>query len=205
VLTPAEAADCLRHGGLVAHATTSLLGLAADPRSDAGLDRLDALKSRATAQGYVLVAGRLLDCSGWVAADASEAWFLLEHPWSGPVTVVAPAGPAAPRRIQGPGDTVAVRLDRHPSCLALAAELGTPWVSTSVNLPGEPPALTWEDVPEAVGRSLSGVLSAGPAPLGTASSLVRVLEGEVELVRAGPVALGELRQALRDRHGVRHG
>ncbi len=205
VLTAAETADCLRQGGLIAHATTSLLGLAADPRSTAGLDALDGLKSRVAAKGYVLVAGRLPDCTGWVAADAADAWFLLEHAWSGPVTVVAPAGPAAPARIRGPGDTVAVRLDGHPACLALAAELGVPWVSTSVNLPGEPAALTWQDVPEAVARSLSGVLPTGPAPLGTASTLVRVLGGEVEVLRAGPVAVEELRLALRDRRDVRHG
>lgn len=187
----AQAAACLRQGRLIVHPTEGLYGLGADAVQDAALDALDALKGRRPEQGYILIAANLADCDGWFMPEPRVA-ALLAHTWSAPLTVVCAAGPLAPRRVCHSEGTVALRIDRHPATQALGAALQRPWVSTSVNLGGQPPALHWRDMAPEVAQAIAGVYDLQPLPRGSASTLVRMSGGSLQLLRAGELALQDI-------------
>lgn len=193
--SPADAADALRAGRLIAHATEGLYGIAADPLCPAALAALDALKGRAAGQGYVLIAANARDCEGWAAADA-QVRALLAHDWPTPLTVVCAAGPQVPAPVRGEDGTVALRIDRHPASQAIGAQLQHPWVSTSLNLRGQPPARHWRDVPPALAQALAGALALGPEPRGVPSTLVRLAGGQLQIVREGELRLEAIQQVL---------
>lgn len=191
----ADAATSLRQGGLVAHPTSSLYGIAADPLQDAGLDALDALKGREPGRGYVLVAAAAADCRGWFA-EVERLSSLLAWPWPFPLTIVAPAGQVAPARVRHLDGTVAIRVDSHPAVLALGAALRQPWVSTSLNLPGAPPLPDCANLPMPLARALAGVFDFGPPPSGQPSTILRVLPQGAVVVRLGALTLQAVAEAL---------
>jgi len=190
-----EAAAALRAGRLIVHATEGLYGIAADPLRADAVAALDNLKGRLEGQGYILIAASAHDCNGWTDCTR-DVMALLAHRFPTPLTIVCPAGPQVPSRVRGEGASVALRIDRHPASQAIGAELRHPWVSTSLNLHGQPPATHWRDVPSALAQALGGVLDLGPAPHGTASTIVRVTAGKVAIVRAGELNLEAIQQVL---------
>src|SRR5215218_6244493 len=119
LLTPNDAADVLRHGGVVAYPTEAVWGLGCDPFDESAVMRLLALKQRPVDKGLILIAGALTQLDGlldWDALpnDRAEAVFAT---WPGPHTWIVPTTGRVPRWITGAHDGVAARVSAHPQVL----------------------------------------------------------------------------------------
>lgn len=194
-------ADLLDRGGVLAIPTESSYGLAADPSNAEGIDRVYGLKGREAVRALPVV-----------AADRSQIAALgldvgvLDHPelaplvaafWPGPLTVVLPALDAArdlPAR--APDGTVAVRIPGHEGLLRLLAELGRPLTATSANRSGEPPILDPEEAARFLAAVPAGadavVIDGGVLPGGPPSTLIRLRDGRVEVLREGAIGCAAL-------------
>ncbi len=193
-LRGADAVAYLRDGALVAHATTSLLGIGANPLSDRAMDALDTLKGRHRGEGYVHVVDCAEHARGWISAADLQRWLAIDLP--GPVTWVLAAGPAVPARVRGPAGTIAIRRDTHPCVQWLCGALGHPIVSSSLNLPGAAPAEDLDAIPAALVAALAGAFVRPPAPVGAASTVVAPTSGGWRLLREGAVSKAALIAAL---------
>lgn len=184
--TAAGAADALRWGALVAHPTTGLWGIAADPFHAQGLAALDRLKARAPGSGYINVAGTATLFDGWYVEDPVVRR-LLEGQFAGPLTLICAAGPAAPVGAVASDGSVAIRVEPHPAVVAITAALGRPVVSTSLNLSGEPPANDPTRLPPALADALAGSYVCDPPPAGLASTLLAWRPPSLTCLRRGAV------------------
>lgn len=190
-----EAVALLEQGHLVVHPTEGVYGIAADAYSAVGLDRIEALKGRVAGRGWVLVASTGAGARAWLAPDPLVQ-LALEHPWSGPVTVIARAAVEAPRRVVAADGFAALRIDRHPVVASLGARLLRPWVTTSLNDTGQPPCHDVTALPLHLVQALAAVCDGPPRPRGRASTLIRWDAGRLTVVRAGDVTPDELRAVL---------
>jgi len=129
----------LRAGGIVAHATEGVWGLACDPFDPAAVFRLLGLKGRSVKKGLVVI--------GADAAEFAEELSVLNEvdearvrkSWPGANTWLVP-NITFPDWISGGRDSVAVRVPAHRQARDLCATFGGPLVSTSANPSGRPPA-----------------------------------------------------------------
>lgn len=135
-----EALAALRRGGLIAYPTEGVWGLGCDPRNEAAVLRLLALKQRDVAKGLILIASEVAQLEPWVdLAALSEAQQLaVRASWPGPNTWIIPTVANAPRWISGAHNSIAVRVTAHPLVRALCDGFGGALVSTSANIGGEP-------------------------------------------------------------------
>ncbi len=129
----------LRQGGVVAHATEGVWGLACDPFDRNAVGRILALKRRRPDKGLILI-GADADCFApeleRLAAAERQA---VESTWPGAVSWVLPTQ-RFPAWIAGAhAGCVAVRVPGHAQARAICAGLGGPLVSTSANPTGHPP------------------------------------------------------------------
>ena len=133
-------AELLRSGGLIAYPTEGVWGLGCDPRSQAAVLRLLALKQRGVDKGLILIAASEAQLTAFIdmgaLTDAQRV--AVRASWPGPNTWVVPAAPDAPRWITGDHDGIAVRVTAHPVVRALCDAFGGALVSTSANLAGQP-------------------------------------------------------------------
>ena len=159
LLTIAEAAVVLEGGGVIAYPTEAVWGLGCNPFDETTVTRLLAIKQRPADKGVIIIAGALDQFDGlldWDAlpTDRSEAVFAS---WPGPHTWIVPATGRVPHRITGAHDGVAVRVSAHPVVVALCTAFGTPLVSTSANLGGEPPAFNRGQLDPVLLKQLDGM------------------------------------------------
>ncbi len=177
------ALTALRRSGVVAYPTEGVFGLGCDPRDDAALTRLLALKGRPAAAGLILIAAEFSQLAPWLAPLEPAHEARAAATWPGPVTWVWPASVAVDRRLTGGRATLAVRVTAHPVASALCHAFGGALVSTSANYHGEPPARTAAEVRATFGATVDAVIDAPCGGLPGPTEIRDALTGAV--LRAG--------------------
>ena len=133
------AANHLRRGHLVAHATESVVGLGTSVYSAAGFDKLMTVKSRMEAKKFLVIAANLSQVQEVADIEVPLQAEILES-WPGAVTWVLPLCSQAPTWLASEEGEVAIRMTGHKQATQLC-ELSGP-VSTSANRAGKVPAKT---------------------------------------------------------------
>ena len=186
--SPAEAAalvELLERGGVAALPTETFYGLAANPWSEAGVERVFAAKGRDDGKPLpVLIAGASdLAGLGIDVADAMLArWVAL---WPAPLTVVLPV--ARPIAASRGNRTLAVRVPALPSLRRLLASTG-PVTGTSANRSGDEPIADPDRVASSLGSSIELLIDGGATPGGLPSTIVDATREAPILLRAGAFA-----------------
>ncbi|MES1929822.1 putative translation factor [Salinisphaera dokdonensis CL-ES53] len=133
------AARILTAGGLVAHATEGVWGLACDPLNPRAVLRLLALKRRDVKRGLILIGAEIQHLDLFVASGADDAWARAVESWPAPITWLLPAASGTPWWLTGEHDSIALRQTAHADSAALCRAFGSALVSTSANRSGRPP------------------------------------------------------------------
>jgi L-threonylcarbamoyladenylate synthase len=74
--------------------------------------------------------------------------------------------------------------------------LGSPITGTSANVSGRPDPESLEEVKEQLGGRLGFIVGCGPAPAGTASTIVDITSGAPKLLRTGAISLESIRAVM---------
>lgn len=178
-----QAARAIAEGGIVAHPTEGVYGLACDPYNRAAIERLLRIKRRDPAKGLILVAASLDQLLPFIAPlDAPTRSRLLAR-WPGPTTYIVAAAPSLDTLISGNRNTVAIRVTDHPLSAQLCKELERPIISTSANRADRPPARTAQEVRLRFGPLIDLILA---GPLGGRDAPTEIRDAATDrIVRAG--------------------
>jgi L-threonylcarbamoyladenylate synthase len=179
----ARAASALRDGHVALLPAEGLYGYHALASSQVGIERLESLKPRGDAKGWIALVARPTDAYRWIAAVAAPAAVLIHAHWPGPLTLVLPAGPTVPAALLGPDGTVALRCPGSDFLRAVVLAAGGLVVSTSANEPGASPP---SSAPAANPEGVALVVDAGPLS-GAASTVARVDGERVIVLRRGAI------------------
>lgn len=190
-----EAAEVLVSGGIVAFPTETVYGLGGDARRPEAVERIFAAKGRPADNPLIVHVGRLEDAVALAAGVSPLERRLMERFWPGPLTLVLPVRPGAVApQVTAGLDTVAVRVPDHPLARRLIAEAGCPVAAPSANRSGRPSPTLAAHVLEDLNGRIDGVLDGGPTGVGLESTVVRVLDGVIYILRPGGVT-AEMLQA----------
>lgn len=185
----ATAARALRAGRLVVLPTDTVYGLAALPEAES-VRWLYRAKGRQPGNPVVLL---LADPSaaGRYARLSSRAQGLIRRHWPGALTLVLPAKPGTSwGGISRGGRTVALRVPENDLCRRMIRLSGGALAVTSANASGAPAPVSARNLDLQILAFSELVVDAGPARVGKPSTVARVREGKVELLRPGTVRLG---------------
>ena len=188
------AVEQLKSGRVVAFPTDTLYALAVDPRNPRALERLLALKGRATEKTVALVAASLLQARE-VAVFDENALRLAAQFWPGPLTLVVPALPGVLEPVRSPSGLVGVRVPAHPVACALARLAGTPLTATSANPSGSPATPDPNDIAERL-PAVDAIVDAGRLAGGPPSTFVQLDHGGVTILREGAIAGARVLESL---------
>ena len=189
-----KARQILQQGGVVAVPTETVFGLLARADRPEAVDRIYQIKGRTRKKPLVLMASDLETARK--SGEFSEAALRLARRfWPGPLTLVVPAGPEAPKTLVHEG-TLGIRVPDFEPLLALLQDLaGIPIASTSANPSGAPPARTPEEVLRALGDAVDLVI---PEPAGgqAPSTVVQTATDPPRVLRKGGIPVLALEEAL---------
>jgi len=191
-----EAAALIASGGVVAFPTETVYGLGGDARSEAAVREIFAAKGRPSDNPLIVHAADAEGAAALAAGVTALERRLMEAFWPGPLTLVLPVRPGAVCAAVTAGlDTVAVRVPGHDLARRLIAAAGCPIAAPSANRSGRPsPTMASHVLGDLSGR-IDGVLDGGETGVGLESTVVRVLGGDIHVLRPGGVTAEQLRRA----------
>jgi L-threonylcarbamoyladenylate synthase len=193
----AEAAACLRAGGLVAVPTETVYGLAADATSDAAVAAIFAAKERPAINPLIAHVFDL-DAAREHAIFRPEAERLARAFWPGPLTLVLPAAPASRISLLARAglDTVALRSPSDETARALIEAAGVPLAAPSANRSGRVSPTTAAHVVADLDGRVDWILDGGPCRFGLESTIVEVVADRPALLRPGAIATEAIESVL---------
>lgn len=178
-LAALRAAAVLYRGGIIAHHTATLPGVAANPQHAKAVNRLVRFKQRNGP--FLLLADSLRSATALIRFYSPHLRKLIRESWPGPVTLIVPAKPGL-HPICYRKSRVAVRVDASLQTRQLAAACGGFLLSSSLNRRGGATAEPDRKLRMRWHRHLDAVLQ-GPASTGKASVLLRVWRNDSTTIR----------------------
>jgi len=184
----ARAGGLIGEGQPVAVPTETVYGLAADARNAEAVARIYAAKGRPDFNPLIVHVPDLAAAEALGVFGAVERALAVRF-WPGPLTLVVPRTADCPvASIATAGlDTIALRVPGHRAMQALLAESGAPLAAPSANASGGVSPTKAEHVLASLDGRIALVIDDGPTTAGVESTIVRVKDGAVEILRPGPV------------------
>jgi tRNA threonylcarbamoyl adenosine modification protein (Sua5/YciO/YrdC/YwlC family) len=199
-----RAVQALAEGKVVAFPTETVYAVAASALDSAATAKLLAAKRRKPGrQPLTLAVKSADDALDYVPRMSGLAQRLARRCWPGPITLVChddhPESaltqlPPPVREAVVPSGTIGLRVPGHPVFLDVMRMLAGPIVVSSANRSGQADSQTAADVVRALGDDVHLVLDDGPSRFGVPSTVVKVNNTEMELLRVGVVSEQTLRR-----------
>lgn len=191
-----RAAVELKAGGLVIFPTETVYGLAADALNEDAVRLAYEAKGRPEGQPLPVQIADVEQLTLITARVPDVAAKLIEKYFPGPLTIVLPRSAVLPELVTAGRPSVGVRMPDHPVALALIRQTGGPIIATSANISGKPVPKTADEAVGYLGRSVRVVLDAGPARIGSPSTVVDVTVTPPRIIRVGAVPVRELQDLI---------
>ena len=189
----AEGAALILAGQPVAVPTETVYGLAADATSSEAVARIYAAKGRPSFNPLIVhVADLAMAETLGAFGDFERA--LAEALWPGPLTLVVPRRGGCPVATLATAglDTIAIRVPAHRAMQALIAASGRPLAAPSANASGGISPTRAAHVAASLAGRIALVIDDGPCAAGLESTIARVVDGRVVVLRPGPVTSEQL-------------
>jgi tRNA threonylcarbamoyl adenosine modification protein (Sua5/YciO/YrdC/YwlC family) len=190
------AVQTLAEGGVVALPTETVYGLAVSALDEGAVGRLLAMKDRSEAKPLTLAIKSADEARDYAPDLCALGRRLARRCWPGPLTLVVDDShpeslvrqlPARVRQAVSPRDSIGLRVPGHPMILDVLRMLAGPLALTSANRAGMPESVTAKQIIDTFGEQVQLVVDDGPCRFGQPSSVVRVVNGRIEILRAGVV------------------
>lgn len=197
-----RAVQALVEGRLVVFPTETVYGIAANALDASAVARLCEAKGRKAGHALALAVKGLDEALDYVPNLSRLGRRLARRCWPGPVTLVVENDhpdsllyrlPPEVQTAVAPTKTIGFRVPGHEFFLETLRYLAGPLVLTSANLSGQPEATTGREAASALGDRVDVVLDDGPCRYGQASSVVKVMNNHLEVLRVGVVPEKTLR------------
>jgi L-threonylcarbamoyladenylate synthase len=189
----AAGAALIAAGQPVAVPTETVYGLAADATDSDAVARIYAAKGRPSFNPLIVHVADLAMAEALGVFGAAER-ALASALWPGPLTLVVPrrADCAVATLATAGLDTIAVRVPAHRAMQALIAASGCPLAAPSANASGAISPTRASHVAAGLAGQVALVIDDGPCAAGLESTIAGVVDGQVAVLRPGPVTAARL-------------
>ncbi|MGS0683472.1 L-threonylcarbamoyladenylate synthase [Shewanella sp. 125m-7] len=178
---PADVAELVEQGGVIAYPTEAVYGLGCDPDNNDAIELLLQIKQRPWQKGLILVAGDYQQLLPYIDESqlTAEQLAFAHGKWPGPFTFIMPIKPGLSHLLSGSFDSIAVRVTAHEGVKALCAAINKPIVSTSANLTGQEPALTGAEVKQQFEGIIAGLVIGELGSQASPSTIIDAKSGKI--------------------------
>lgn len=185
-------AQIIKGGGLVAFPTETVYGLGADALNPVAAAGIFEAKKRPSFDPLIVHVADPGETERIVRVIEPKGLKLMEKFWPGPLTIVMEKKNSVPDIVTSGLPTVAVRMPVHPAARSLIRASGTPIAAPSANRFGCLSPTTAQHVYNQLGESVDLILDGGPCSIGIESTIVKVMNNRIYLLRPGGTATEEI-------------
>ncbi len=192
------AVEYLKNGGVVVFPTETVYGIGANATSKSAVNKIFKVKNRASDNPLIVHISNM-DMLNIVAKKVSNIEKKLIDAFSpGPFTIVLEKSDNVPYNVTSGLNTVGVRMPNNEVAISLIAKCGFPLAAPSANISGRPSGTNIEDIKEELEDRVDCMIDGGICDVGIESTVVRVIDKVVHILRPGYVTLEDIAKIHKD-------
>lgn len=190
----ANAAEDIAAGKLIVYPTETVYGIGADIYNEAAVKNLYVVKKRPFDMPLsVAVSDKAM--LERVAVLNENADKLIKAFLPGPLTIIIKKQSDVPDIVTSSSQKVGIRIPDNRFALELIRRTG-PIVATSANLHSHPDAVDIDSAIADFGDKVDTYIDAGSCTIGMPSTIVWLMDNQVEIVRQGAIPADKIREVL---------
>ncbi len=181
----------LKNDGIIAFVTDTVWGIGCLPTSERACKRIYEIKQRDQRKPLILMSNSVYNLVKYVDSVPEKAEELINKYFPGALTLVMKKSNNVPNWLSTNLDTIGIRVPKNDTFKALCEFIpGRVLATTSANLSGIDPAITYEQVVKNYDLKVDYVIEDfGNHAKGTASTVAGVFDDEVTIYRQGIVKI----------------
>lgn len=188
-----KGAQIIRDGGLVGIPTETVYGLGACAYNAGAC--LEIFKAKGRPADNPLIVHILNPEDAEKIAITSKLYYrLAEKFMPGPLTIIMPKRDIIPDEVTAGLDSVAVRCPVHKVARRIIELSGVPIAAPSANKSGMPSPTTAQHVYNDMNGEIPLIIDAGACEVGVESTVIKITEDEIILLRPGAITVEMLRE-----------
>ncbi len=182
-----EAATSIKNGEIVLFPTETVYGIGANALDETAVDKIFKAKGRASDNPLIVHICNISMLENLVKEVGEIEKKLIENFWPGPLTIIFDRKECVPNKVTAGLDTVGIRMPSNKIASKLIEFSRLPIAAPSANISGKPSGTRIEDIIDELDGKVEYILDAGMADIGVESTVVRVIDNKVHILRPGKI------------------
>ena len=182
-----EAAEEIKNGKLVLFPTETVYGIGANALDSNAVSNIFKAKGRASDNPLIVHICDIKMLNELVKKVTSIELNLINNFWPGPLTIIFDKKDCVPYSVTAGLETVGVRLPNNKVAQELIRKSECPIAAPSANVSGKPSGTKIEDIIDELDGKVDYILDAGMTDIGVESTVVRVIQNKVHILRPGKI------------------
>lgn len=190
-----EAAMEIKEGKIVLFPTETVYGIGANALNEKAVNKIFEAKGRASDNPLIVHICNLEMLNSLVQEIGEIEEKLINNFWPGPLTIIFNRKDCIPNNVTAGLNTVGIRMPSNSVARKLIEFAELPIAAPSANISGKPSGTKIEDIIDELDGKVDYILDAGMVDIGVESTVVRVVDNEVHILRPGKITVEDI-QAL---------
>ncbi len=192
-----EPAQIIKNGGLVIFPTETVYGIGANGLDKNAIKKIYEAKQRPLNKPISLLVNSI-DMIETVAKDITDLEYTIIRKFlPGPLTIILNKKEIVPDILTAGSDTIGIRMPANDIALNLIHYADVPIATPSANISGKPSGTNLNDIMKDFAGKVDCFIDDGPSKIGLASTIVKVVDGKVHILRQGSISIDEINSAIK--------
>ena len=184
--------EILKNDGVIAFVTDTVWGIGCLPSNENAVKKIYTIKHREAKKPLILMSYDIYPLLDYVRQPIlKDAQILIKKHFPGALTVVLEKSDITPNYITSSMSTVGIRVPDNPTFAELCKNIeGGVLATTSANVSGETPALSYNEAMQYIGGKVDYILPSNNCEAqGRASTVVGFNDGKIIVFRQGDITV----------------
>jgi L-threonylcarbamoyladenylate synthase len=153
-----ETAKIIREGGTVLYPTDTIWGIGCDATNFNAVQRIYEIKQRSDQKSMLVLMNDISMLHQYLDEFPAVAMQIIQTATK-PTTLIYPGARNLAENLPASDGSIGIRITSDPFCRKLISVIDTPLVSTSANLSGDPPPITFHEITPRIMKQVDYVVN----------------------------------------------
>lgn len=187
-----EVAEIIKNNGVVIFPTETVYGIGGNALSCQVVDKVYQIKQRPREKAINILLPNAERIEEYADIIDEKEKRIIQKFMPGPITIILKRKDNIGNGFTLNDGTIGVRIPNSPIVQAILKKVNVPLIAPSANISGKPSGTDVNSILKDFENKVDAVIDGGKSKLGISSTIVKVVNGKVEILREGSISKEEL-------------
>lgn len=193
-----EVVEILNNEGIIIFPTETVYGIGGNAMSEDVIERVYRAKQRPRAKAVNILVSNINEIDKYAEITSDIERKIIQKFMPGPITIILKKKDGFGDAFTQDDNTIGVRIPDNKIINAILDRVNYPLIAPSANISDKPSGLNVNQIADDFKDTVDAIIDGGDARLGLSSTIVKVENGEIKILREGKITKEEILNKIAD-------